>query len=480
MRLDRLTTWEPAPGRVVVWRPSDASQAAADAAPVDPGPPSFLQGDHLAGYRATVARGGTHRAWTGAAANVDAEGDLDAVGRALTAFVRRHEGLRTWFDVSDATPVRHLVPPDAVAFEAHEVPVAGEWAQAWCPLLVDLFDAACTPDSWAPFLLGAIVREGSFDLFWGCDHAFTDGASQLMVLPELADLYAEAVAERTTPDPTPAADQGSFLAYVREEQARAASYAAGAPEIDAWIDIVGRHEGRLPRVPVDLGLAPGETAPVLPRETTALTGEEVTAFERLCHDHGAGFTAGVFAALALADTSLTGADRWLGITVVGTRGPAYQRTQGWLCNFVPVEFAVPGSRAFGETVKAASDAFGQAKALAAMPVHVALGAMVAHGVIGPDQIGSPQLISYLDLRRFSTMCRPGAGAAAYETGLHFTGEGRTANASLWINREHDRLQLGAQTPDTPVAQAAVDRYHRRILDVFAGTVGRLADAGHHG
>lgn len=474
MRLDRLTTWNPAPGRVVRWRPTRACQDAADAAPVHPGPPSFLQGDHLGAYRATVERGGTHRAWTGTATRLDGEADLDALARALTAFVRRHEGMRTWFDLTSTAPQRHLVPADAIAFEYVDQPsepsTETDWSDAWYPLVEGLFDRTCTPDSWTPFLLGAIVREGSFDLFWGCDHAFTDGASQLMVLTELADLYAEALTG--DPDPTPAADQAGFLGYVEDERIAAAAYGPGSPEVRAWVDVITGNDGRLPQPPVDLGLAPGETAPVLPRDVIVLSGEEIAAFEARCRASGAGFTSGVFAALALADTSYSAADRWLGITVVGTRGPAYRRSQGWLCNFVPVEFAIPESRDFAETTRAAEDGFRRAKALATLPVHVALGTLLAEGVLGLDQLGSPQLVSYLDLRRF-----PGVGTPAYDNAVHFTGEGRTGNASIWVNREVDRLQVGAQTPDTPVAQAAMDDYHERIRGVFQRVI--PADAAHH-
>jgi len=463
VRLAKLSEWAPAPGRIVVWRPTAAAQAAADAAPVHPGAPSFLQGDHLGAYARTVMSGGTHRAWTGVLTELPGAADLGAIGRALRDFVMRHEGMRTWFGLGETGVERHLVPADAVAFEAEEVPSPADWDAQWEETLVGLVDGTCTPDSWAPFLLAAVVREDDVALVWACDHAFTDGASQLMVLTEIAELYqAEQAATAEAPvDPAPAPDQTSFLSYVEEEQAAAAAYGPDSPELAAWIDIVQRYDGRLPRFPLDLGLEPGETAPVLIRDRDALTGDEVNAFEARCKDAGAGFTSGVFAALALTDTSFSGEDRWWGVTVVGTRGPAYLRTQGWLCNFVPVEFALPEERTFEATAAVAHQAFKKAMAMATMPVHVALGALLASGFTTPDELGSPQLISYLDLRRF-----PGIGTPAYDNGIHFTGEGRTGNASMWIQRDVDRLQLGAQIPDTEQAQRAVAEHHDRAIDLL--------------
>jgi hypothetical protein len=110
--------------------------------------------------------------------------------------------------------------------------------------------------------------------------------------------------------------------------------------------------------------------------------------------------------------------------------------------------------------------------VAAVPVHAALGVMLAGGVLDPASLGSPQLISYLDLRRF-----PGAGRPAYDRGLHFTGEGRTANASLWVNRDHERLYLVMQTPDTPAAQAAADRYIAELSATFQAADGVLVAGG---
>ncbi|WP_285108456.1 hypothetical protein [Promicromonospora sp. MEB111] len=507
MILGALGTWSPRAGQVVHVRPTAAALDAARQAPVDPGPPSFLQGDHLRAFAARRASGGRHRAWTGTASRLDGPFDGAALARALTRFVRRHEGLRTWFDVDACADggdaVRHLVPADGVAFAPVDVPalspVPGIPWDEWVTGHVNAtFDAACRPDSWAPFALGAVVTDDGFGLFWGCDHAFTDGGSQLMVLSEIEELYGQELAagdagsgdtgpgDAGSGDGGPAADgapgparpepttAGSFLDHARAEHELAAATPADAPQIRAWSDAVTAQGGRLPQFALDLGLPPGETAPVKIRSATLLDAAGLARIDELAAAHGARFTGAVFAGIALTDARLTGAADWFGVTVVGTRGPGFETTQGWLCNFAPVTFPVPegGPASFAAVLPAADTAFRQARKVAEVPVHAALGVMLAGGVLDPASLGSPQLISYLDLRRF-----PGVGRPAYDNGLHFTGEGRTANASLWVNRDHERLYVVTQTPDTPAAQAAVDRYLAELTATFAAAVAEAAAAG---
>jgi len=477
MKIDFLHNWAPAAGRVLQIRPTAAALAAAGEAPVSPGIASFLQQDHLDAYRRTVASGGTHRAWTGTASHQSGALDELALAGALRRFVLRHEGLRTWFDLSGEATVRRLVDAEDVVFEAVELdtaPSADAWADEWEQYVVGLADDVCRPDSWPPFLLLAVAREDGWSWLWACDHAFTDGASQLMVPAELANAYAQETGAPALELP-PAA---SFVDYAAAERERAGTYGLESPELLGWLDIMKRHDYRLPHFPLDLGLEPGETAPVVLRETDALLGDEVDAFEQLCRASGGRFLSGVFATLARTERRLTGTDRYLAATVVGTRAGDTLMSHGWFCNFAPVDFAV-GDEPFGVTVAAAEEAYGVTKQLATMPVHVALGALLLSGLATMEQLGSPQLVSYLDLRKF-----PGAGTEAYDRGQHFTGVGRTANASLWINREPRRLQLGGQTPDTAQAQTAVDTFFATVRSVLEDALAEASEggavgAGHH-
>ncbi|OLT39991.1 hypothetical protein BJF85_06485 [Saccharomonospora sp. CUA-673] len=470
MILGDITEFTPAPGRILRWRPTESSSAAAAAAPVDPGAPSILQTDHLAAYRNLLRNGGTHRAWTGVATSVSGALDRDAMTRALHRFLAMHAGLRTWFDVSAPNPVRRLVPPESIEFEIVEdeltVGESGTWHAALSEYLTDRFDTECTPGSWPGFAFGVVEAADEFGVFWGCDHAFTDGASQLMLPSDLADLYAAEVAGADGAG-LPAADEvGGFPTYAEEERAAAEEYGPDSPEVSEWVRMVADNGARLPTFPLPLGLEDGEKGQVVVRTMTLLEGDEVDAFDRVCADAGGRATGGVFAAVAAADHALAGRERYFGVTVLSTRdrGP-YARSQGWFCAFAPVEFDVASASGFGELVARAQAAFRQARGLAVTPVNVVLETLVTGGVCSPEELGSPQLLSYLDLRRF-----PRVGTEAERNGVHFPGLGRTANASLWINRDAERLYLLAQVPDNPVAADSVARYHDKLREILRESV----------
>ncbi|MCR6030947.1 hypothetical protein GGQ22_05770 [Nocardioides sp. zg-579] len=489
MRLAGLDTWRPAPGRLVRIAPTPASAAAAAAAPVHAGPPSYLQADHLRAYAALAARGGTHRAWTGVATTLDGPLEAAALCRALERFLARHEGMRTWFDLGGVpdggAPVRHLVPAADVALEAQ--PLEGpagdgsagdeEWQDAVHRLLVDLFTETCRPDAWPGFALVVVEGPDSFGLVWACDHAFTDAASQIMLAAELGALYEAEAGRGADPAPeppepaAPSEPVGSFLAHVAAERAAGEEYDAGSPEVAGWVSSVAAHGGLLPRFPLDLGLAPGETAPVRLRSADLLTGAEVEALDRVCAAAGARTTGGVFAALGATERALTGVDDQLLLTVLGTRRGEHVTAQGWYCTFGPVDFSLAGLDGFGAAAAAAQAGFERAKRLGRAPVPLVLETLVRSGTTPAESLGSPQLVSFLDLRWF-----PGVGTPGHDRGLHFTGEGRTGNASMWVNRDAERLHVVAQTPDTAEAAAAVTRYFEVLREVLvAATHDRLLE-----
>ena len=471
MILDDITAWNPAPGRVLRWRPTAAARSAANTAPVDPGLPSILQTDHLVAYRRLVRDGGRHRAWTGVATTIDGRLDRAALTRALVRFLRTHDGLRTWFDLDGDVPVRHLVPADAVEFEVVEEPPPAD--RSLHEHLTGMFDAQCTPGSWPGFCFGVVEGPDSFGVFWGCDHAFTDGASQIMLPADLADLYAAELSGRDDAWLPSAEATGGFPRYAAEERAAAEAFGPESPEVAEWVRIVADNGRRLPRFPLPLGLADGERGQVVIRTTTLLEGAELDAFDRLCAEDGVRPTAAVFAAVAATDHALAGTETYFGVTVLSTRdrGP-YARSQGWFCAFAPVAFEVSAANGFGELAGRAQAALQKARQLAHTPVDVVLRTLVAGGVCRPEDLGSPQLLSYLDLRAF-----PGSGKPADDNGVHFTGCGRTANASLWVNRDAERLYLLAQVPDNRVAASSVDAYHRELRAVLRAAVADHGPAG---
>ncbi|MFY2786584.1 condensation domain-containing protein [Rhodococcus sp. MALMAid1271] len=465
MIITAMGSWNPAPGTLLEWHPTDAARVSAAAAPVDSTPPSFLQEDHLKAAWAARQRGEVHHAYTGVATEIDGDVDTDAMSRALAAYVLRHEVLRCWFEVEGNSVIRHLVAPEVPAFEVLD---AGESTDddEFQRYVRHRFSVEATADVWPGFVVGVVARPGSFTLYYGADHAFTDGGSQALVISELADLYSHEIGEQA---PTPAA-AGSHLTYAAEERARASTFGPDSAEIAAWRDIFVRHEGRMPRFPLDLGLSDGERAPVRIVERHLLDKDATAALDAACKAAGARMSSGIFAAVGITDFELAGNEDYFGITVLSTRHHGdFAQSQGWFVNFAPVAFEVAGSETFSDIAPRAHRGFEHAKQIAEAPVHAVLGALAADGTLGSELAVSPNMLSYIDFRWF-----PGVGRDADTRAKHFTGEGSTSNASMWINRDGEQLYLVAQTPDTAVAAESVQRYHAHLAHVL-DTIAREGD-----
>ena len=467
MILTAMDWWTPAPGTLLEWHPSPASAARAMAAPTSPGPLTFLQENHLRSCHATAAEGGEHKAYLGAATEVDGEIDTAALSRALRTLVLRHEGLRTWFRTDITQVTRMLVVPDAVEFEASTVG-AFTTDTEFRRYIHARLGAEAIATSWPGFAVGAISRPGGFTLYYGCDHALSDGASQALVLDEIAELY-EAETNGTPPPPHVRAATGSFLDYAGLQDDMAGRFTDKSPEVAEWVDIFTSHGATMPRFPLELGLAPGETAPVRPIEFDLLDAAGADRFERACTRSGAGVMGGIYAAAAITSLELTGRTDYFAIAVMGTRSAEFALSQGWFCNFAPVAFEVASTGSFTEVAPVAQAAHARAKRLSSVPLPVVITALVRSGVDPRDVAGTPNLLSYLDFRRF-----PGDGRPAHDRGVIFTGEGRTSNASMWFNRDRTRLYLGLQTPDTATAQLEIKRYLQRLWEVI-DTVAREGD-----
>lgn len=470
MIITAMGSWNPAPGRLLEWHPTPAARASAAVAPVDSTPPSFLQEDHLRAAWAGRERGDAHHAYTGVATEIDGDVDTDAMSRALAAYVLRHEILRCWFEMKGnglegSGVVRHLVAPEVAEFEVTD---AGESIDddQFQRYVRQRFSTEATAHIWPGFVVGVVARPGSFTLYYGADHAFTDGGSQALVISELADLYTLEIGGQA---PIPAV-AGSHLTYAADERVRASTFGPDSPEIAAWRDIFTRHDGRMPRFPLDLGLEPGERAPVRIVERHLLDKDSTAAFDAACKAAGARMSSGIFAAVGITDFELAGNTDYFGITVLSTRHHGdYGQSQGWFVNFAPVAFEVAGNEKFSGVAALAHRGFEQAKQIAEAPVHAVLGALAADGTLGSELAVSPNMLSYIDFRWF-----PGVGRDADTRAKHFTGEGSTSNASMWINRDGEHLYLVAQTPDNDSAAESVERYHAHLARVLE-TIARDGD-----
>ncbi|WHU46336.1 condensation domain-containing protein [Gordonia sp. L191] len=458
MRLGPAHEWAPASGDVVCWAPSERSLAAAAVAPPHPVGPSFLQHDHISSTLRHREAGREHRGFTCSVITVHDDLDTERMTTALTDFVRAHEGLRSSFRLNGSAVTRYVVDVEDVAFTTMTLGAIDPHQH-----LAQRLPISAVFDSWPGCAFGAVVRPGSFDLYYGVDHAYGDGASQILGIAEILARY------RGLPDdPLVTHTHDSFLDHVAAEATCAAQVSAHSPGVAEWRRVLGRSGGTIPAFPLPLGLDSDDGGVVIPQPVYVdadilADSETTTRLATLANGHQTSMTAVIYAALGLALRSVADAEWYATAAVVSTRrADHYAGSQGWFCNFAPVGFEVAGDT-LEDVLDDAAAALARSRAAASVPVHAALGVLLAEGAIDPAVVASPQMVTYLDLRWFPTP--PNTTDL-----LVFTGEGRTSNASLWITRDEDGLRIITQRPDNPVASDSVSRWFRTLRDILAAAV----------
>ncbi|MEU1312312.1 condensation domain-containing protein [Streptomyces cinnamoneus] len=464
MRMTPIDEYVPDPGELVEFRIPAPVLAAAAEAPEHPAPPSYVQENHIRRLLANRAAGRPQSPWLGVAFDLPGRLDTTAMAAALAAWVRRHPTLLTWFAVDGDRLRRHAVPAGSVAVEP--VPCGRyDSAAAVRDHLKERFDAGTSPLSWPPFVAGAVLPDhdadddadggGTSTVWIAVDHSHTDGYSTLLLFSELRALY-EAELTGTDAQLPPA---GSYVDHCALDRDRAALVGLDAPEVRRWVEFFSA--GPPPGFPLDLGLAPDASHPSVSVEADVFDAAEGEAFAAACKAHGAGFLAGVLAALAVTGHELGGPADYRALTVVHTRDERrWQHTQGWFINLVPVEFTAKGT--FGEVVAEAGRAVAAARELAAVsPLRVLELLPGMTGAVQPDAAAVLPIVSYLDCRHV-----PGSRdwAAANCHGL--VGPGHSRNVPVWVNRLWDRTYLKSRYPDTPAARANVPRFMAHLRQVL--------------
>ncbi|MBT0566865.1 condensation domain-containing protein [Williamsia sp. CHRR-6] len=480
MRIEALAVWDLLPGRLIELRPTAAAAAAAAVAVADDEPGSVLQENHLRSSAAAAAEGRVHTAYLGAFTIVDGAVDAAAMCRALARFVDRHGGLRTRFTVDGARIVRHRIPGDAVAFEAHGIGTvdhdaeivldATGWRGTHQEFFTNLYSAQANALRWPGFAFGFVDHGDQFTMFLGIDHAISDGVSQTFALNEIHEFYL-AESQGLPLSPYTAHPTDSFIDYARIERAETATLSTSSPDVAELIEIYLANGGGMPRFALDLGLAPGETAPWFGVRQRLLDDAEANAFESLVTAAGFKVPSALYALLATLDREIAGRRSYFGINVVSSRSTGnFMLSQGWFCHFATVAFEIGETATFLECLSHAHQGYRRARRLASVSPELIFAGLLEAGVAPSEIFRSPNMVSYIDFRQF-----PANGSPAYDNGMQFTGEGRTSNASLWVTRESDGLYAGSQTPDTPVANSVIARYFTRMVAVLRDIV----DTGDH-
>ncbi len=144
--------------------------------------------------------------------------DQDALRRALDELRRRHEILRTHFDIRDGTPVQVVeaatsFPLDLLDLRDIEVERRRDAAErAAAAYARKPFDLAR-----GPLVRATLIRRAPLEhaLIVSMHHAVCDGWSQELFLEELVDLYGASRAGRDPELPAPGLQYGDFAAWQR-------------------------------------------------------------------------------------------------------------------------------------------------------------------------------------------------------------------------------------------------------------------------
>ena len=458
MQTISFTDFSTEPGQVAEWTVAGDTAAAARSAPRDCIPLSYNQELHLHSARAAAVAGLPDNPWIGATFDVAGPADLDALQTTFTAWLRRHEQLRSGFRLTSAGVERFTLRAEEVALQRRPL------RDFDCPhklhaFLDDRFSRGTDPFSWPPLVLGIVSRPTSSTVFVAMDHVCGDGYSLALAVGELQDGYAAALQHRDLDLP----EIGSYLEQCAEERVRGEDIDPDDPAVTRWRDFVRVCGGTTPTFPLDLGVPPGQAWPQSMFNRRLLDARQAQTFEAACEQAGGSFFAGLLAAMGIAVREITGQEVLRTITPVHTRYKSrWRRAMGWFITCAPLEIPVGGTRSFTEVLGRAQASVRGAMRLSRYPA-----ARVVQ-LLGEDfRITRRDLFSMVSYTDYRPMSFPGANPTTI-------GEVSVADDThVWLSRTHDGLHVGIRHPDTPTAKPQLGEY----TDTIAAVLDRVMTCG---
>lgn len=452
VKVGTIDDWIVGAGSVVSWHPSAASLEKARQAPVSAVPASYMQAQHLRGFCEFGARGLDYSRLVAGSWDRPGRCDIRTLTHIINAHLRRHDTYRSWFEYDGMDRVvRHTI---AHPVDIEFVPTAlGEMTQKeWQNHILD----TPSPLDWDCFSFGVIQRADHFTFYVIVDHIHTDPTMLGLLYMEIYLMY-EALTKGAAPISLPPA--GSYEDYCVRHRKFTSALTLDSSEVRSWITFAENNGGTLPDFPLPLGdpsMSCGGDVIV----EQLMDRQQTTQFESACVVAGARFSGGLFAATALAQHQLTGAETYYGLTPTDNRStPADFMTTGWFTGVIP--FAVPiDPTSFGTTARAAQVSFDSNTELAHVPFDRVL--ELAPWLRRPGPAFT--MLNYMDggLPPLSAVVASqlnGAKAGAYI-------DGRTpAHLYLSVGRLFDETSIAVFFPNNPVARESVIRYVEAMKSV---------------
>jgi hypothetical protein len=454
--------FRPAPGRVIEWTINATTAAAAQTAPVDPTPLSYNQQLHLMGHLALVGAGQPGNPWIGVVFELEGEVDLDALGRAFTGFVQRHDSLRSGFRTAATGVERYTLAAEAIALDATPVRDFDDPDELF-GYLTERLAAGTDPFDWPPYVFGVIVREGGSTVYVAMDHSTSDGYSLALVVNDVYELY---LAEREGRWPA-LPEVASFNAHAALEMVKGEAVPADHAVVAQWRQFIERCGGTGPRFALDLGVEDGRTYDQDVHNTMLLNAEETEAFDQACRAAGGSMFPGLLAAMAIVNRELTGKQDFLTVTPLHTRfTPEWAASMGWFITCAPLEFSTSEAQGFTDVLASAKSALRGTMRNAQFPAAKMVSLLGA--AFQPTRRDMFSMVSYIDYRRM-----PGVQHHAALQPLTLGQTLQADDAHVWTSRLAEGLHVALRYPVTDTSPAVVGEYVDRIREVL----GRVAVAG---
>jgi len=437
----RLTTWEPVvPDHA--WRPDDRAL-------------SWDHAHHLAG--------GEDGSWIGSVMHVPAAYDPVHVAAAATAWMLRHEGLRTTVAPDPGGGWRRSTT-GGEGLEVRPVEAGEVSPQDAASQISDAF-AALTRGSWPHVRLATVHRDGApgFDVAFGADHSVMDAYSQLVWFAEFTALYDQV---RAGAEPASLVDPAiaSHVDHAAADRAFGATVDVGHPAALAWREFLA-HDGssgaglRFPDHPdpaVRMGPVTDGSQPQHSTSTWVAGPTELDRLGALCRDAGTSAQTGALALLLLALRAARGTEAFRFVMPMHTRhDPAHLPAVGWYVGCAPVQVDLAGAEDTADVLARIHAGVAAGKPFVGVPLPRIAEVLELHD--HPHFV-----VSYVDTRHI-----PGAAdwdrlrARTLRSPAYADDE-----VYLWLVRSHHGLSVSARYPRTEEADAALRTLHADMRGVL--------------
>lgn len=439
-------------------------------------------------YRLRTRREGGRESWLGLAIEFDEPLSIPAVRATLTAWIDRHEVLRSHVVIKGDGLARLSTAPGTVKLKMGRI----GWYSESTPMMDQIagaFDRATAPLQWPAYLFATVGREKSFTLLFAADHSLVDGYSLIMAQHELVTMYRAARDHM----PLQLPEVGSYVDFSAHERRQADQEGADHPAVASWSTFLRAGRGGMPSFlgdpePVDDDI-PDDTASASaeagkPAQQSAvgvlLDDAETNRFTAVCSEAGGTMTAGVLAAFAVLYHGLTDDPEFRCVLPRHTRDEAqWLFSLGWFVALAPFALDMSDSPTFDQAVARATAELKHSRQGASLP-YLRIAELLAES-------SAPRLvISFIDTRYAPDAAVADGGRARVLRSHNYSDD----EVYIWVNRTPSGLRVSARFPpetgalfdadgqllDTPGELGPVQSYLRDFIE-FIRAVGAQSTFG---